>query len=249
MGQRHQVFVVTRNQPGDLNYYAFHNQWCYGTLPLQHLKRVIQYQEKADNYCRIGGDYEDESHKIASILGTDPKEGVYSYYLPTTGEHTDKTGNIHLDWGDNNDGITIILTDAKSKRISYCFMNISQNNSMWGFMNISQNNDQWEPNTPLSAEDYISMYYNKTSKEWSAYEIDKLINFINKKARLLTMKKLRQYFKVHYKGKKTEMEKVLNCPKKDLPLWIGKGFKGTQTIVERRLKECSTTTPTGPTKT
>lgn len=233
--------MVTRNQPRDLNYYAFHNQWCYGTLPLQHLKRVIQYQEKADNYCRIGEDYSDESPKIASILGTDPKEGIYSHYLPTTEEHTDKTGNIHLDWGDNNDGITIILTNAKSKEISYCFMNI---NSPY-----TPEHESWEPHTPLSAEDYISMYYDKTSKEWSAYGVDKLINFINKKARLLTMKELRQYFKIHYKGKKTEMEKVLNCPKKDLPLWIGKGFKGTQTIVERRLKECSTTTPTDPTKT
>ena len=231
MGQRHQVMVITRNKDEDQKFYAFHNQWCYGTLPLRHLERLIRYQKKADEYTRLG-EYQTDAVMIAALMGTDAKEGFYQRYSDVTGEHLDDENNIHPDWGDNNDGITVIVADPTSKKLSYCFMS------------IEIDSDQFkghEPKAPMSARDYISCYYdpNDSGEEgapkWKAWKIERLVSFIDKNARLLTVKELRELFPVYY-AEELEREKIENASQEELPLLIHTDYDSNKALVEQRLK-------------
>lgn len=227
MGQRHQVFVVSKDKE-ETKYHAFHNQWCYGTLPLRHLKRVIQYQAKTDDTFRLGSRYSTDTDMIRAILSCDPSEGFYSNYFDVLSEHINKKGQVCLTCGDNNDGITIIVADG-SKRISYCFMFIGD------FHDKVKGDLIYESMTPLSAEEYVSAYYEKSDEKWSIFKLDKLISFIDKRADLLTLKELRKLFPLHF-HEKTEWEKIAKANPKDLPIYISSEYKNNRVLAARRLQ-------------
>lgn len=62
MGQRHQVFLIARvrphgtslNQPGKYRCIAaLHHQWCYGSLPLRAMRRLVSLVSQPDNAAVI----------------------------------------------------------------------------------------------------------------------------------------------------------------------------------------------------
>lgn len=109
MGQRHQIYVFYHNSkyvqdaPGALKCIAFHNQWCYGTLPLQNVKRFIKFQSKANEYTQISlseGMDGNDPEKIRMILSLDVANGNFSCIHDVTQEVTTEEGWINPDFGD-----------------------------------------------------------------------------------------------------------------------------------------------------
>jgi hypothetical protein len=130
---------------------------------------------------------------------------------------------MHPERGDNNDGITVI--HIKEKRIQYCFMNIGEADSQVM---------QATPRLPLSAEDYIKLYYSKTSKEWKNFGIDRLLSYINRRTTLLTVLQCMRLFPTFYsKGERA----AAHATNKELPLHMGTNNGVINQIVEIRLKE------------
>ena len=208
MGQRHQVYVFTTNKEGKEKAYAYHNQWCYGTLPLRHLNRVIRFQKKAQEYLGIGESYQDETDKIQAILSLEIEEGYYGGYFSIIEEvaevnKTEKNGytckevnykTIDPNCGDNNDGITIIHIDAKRK-VSYCFMVLSECDE--------EGLEKAKPNIPLSAKEYVSLYYKKGGENWKGLDVDKVIKAIGN-TKLLTLEQCKRLLPKFYQKELVE---------------------------------------------
>jgi hypothetical protein len=180
MGQRHQVYVfVTDKNNGNVRAYAYHNQWCYGTLPLRHLARIVKFQKKAQEYNDIGGScHDDETDKIAAILALDIEEASYGHYFSIINEVTEKDTDGCIDFntvdpsrGDNNDGITVIRIDGKTKKVQYCFMNVGEGD---GTILAAPKGK------PLSAKEYVSLYYKEGSEKWKGLDVAKWLKAIGK---------------------------------------------------------------------
>ena len=221
MGQRHQIFYLD-----DQRQFVYHNQWCYGTLPLRLVKRVIDYQTKTDDTIRLG--YNTDREMVRAIISCDPSKGFYSNSFDVTDEHK-RDDHIYLDAGDNNDGITIIIANKDSKQIAYCFMFIDSTKYYEAFV-------------PLSAYEYVRAYYEPNDQKWTNWKIDKLISAIDKRARLITYEELKEHFPNHY-PKQTEWEKIIKAKKKDLPLYINSEYENNRALVARLLKGDSKCTP------
>lgn len=216
MGQRHQIFYLDDDQ----RQFVYHDQWCYGTLPLRLVKRVIDYQTKTEETGRLGY-YNTDSEMVRAIISCDPSKGFYSNSFDVTDEHK-REGHIYLDAGDNNDGITIIIANKNSKQIAYCFMFIDEN-------------EFYEPFVPLSAREYVRAYYEPNEEKWTNWKIDKLVSAIDRKARLITYEELKKHFPNHY-PKDTEWEKIIKAKKKDLPLYISSEYENNRALVAHLLK-------------
>ena len=84
MGQRHQAFLIARirphgappNHPGNRRCIAaFHHQWCYGSLPLKAMRRLISLVSQPENATivraelrAIDGEYGSHGKLQPSIL-------------------------------------------------------------------------------------------------------------------------------------------------------------------------------------
>jgi hypothetical protein len=187
-----------------LKAYAYHNQWCYGTLPLRHLARIIRFQKKAQEYQGIGQGYSgSETDKISALLSLDLEEGAYSCYsdiLEEVAEVKEVTGyngykgkqvdykTVNPSRGDNNDGITIIHIDTDTKKVKYCFMNIGN-----GDTSIMEA----EPLKPLTAKEYVSLYYTPGSEKWKGLDVSKILKIIGKTP-VLTLDECKELMPVLY---------------------------------------------------
>ena len=202
MGQRHQVYVfVTDKDNGNICAYAYHNQWCYGTLPLRHLARIVKFQKKAQEYNDIGGCHYDETDKISAILALDIEDGTYGGYFSIINEVTEKDDNGCIDHntvdpsrGDNNDGITVICIDGNTKKVQYCFMNIGEGDS--SVMEA-------KPKHPLSAKEYVSLYYKEGSERWKDFKVAEILKAIGK-TELLTLAECKKLLPKFYAEKSVE---------------------------------------------
>lgn len=224
MGQRHQIFCFVNGPKDQVYQIAFHNQWCYGSLPLRHLKRVIQFQTHTDKYICLGSDYslEATAEKLQTILSCDPCSGFFSHYTPITDEVMEgDEKSMHPERGDNNDGITVI--HIKGKKIKYCFMNISEGGEMGT-----------PPRLPLSAEEYIKLYYDASSKEWKDFRINRLLSFINRRTKVLSVLQCMKLFPTFYNEKEKAAARASN---NELPLHMDQNNEVINQIVATRLKE------------
>lgn len=230
MGQRHQVYCRVKSaQDGSVQWFAYHHQWCYGTLPLKALRRILLYEKKAQkDYLltqRPSGDV------IKALLSTDPTEGFHTNYLDITDEimEVKKKPRIHVQTlpnpleGDNNDGITVMdiksdLPVSQSRdKIKYCFMDIDHLEGSY------ENSILFKP---MSAEDYVQNYYQKGDVQWKQYKIPQLIDFIKRNsARVLSLEETMEMFPEMYRGVEKERTTLLNIPKNKLPLLINDKFE------------------------
>lgn len=227
MGQRHQIycFVKQKNyskKKDTIHQIAFHNQWCFGTLPLGHLERIIRFQTNANIYSFLGSEFSEGElfEKIKMILSCDPHEGFFQHYSNITNEVRDEI-SMHPEQGDNNDGITII--HINKEQIQYCFMNIGEGDST--IMKAP-------PKLPLSAEDYVKLYYSPSDNEWSAFNIDNKLSYINHRTKVLTILQCVKLFPDFYTE---EEKKAVTCAYNELPVHMGQSDI-IDKIVEMRLK-------------
>jgi hypothetical protein len=209
MGQRHQIYCFYyargKDNKQELTCTAFHNQWCYGSLPLRHVQRLAKFQKNADkSICfspnfSIGG----EVDKLKCILSVDVNTGYYQHYLDVSGEAIKKLKSgikVDPDTGDNNDGITIVLFPRDSKRIKYCFT------------------ESLENKTPLSAKEYALNYYKEQDKEWKGTGIYKLVPWIDKNCDLLSVSECIKLLPEWYK--ESELKKIVDADEKQLLLLV-----------------------------
>lgn len=187
MGQRHQVFVVTKDhretETEVVEVFAFYAQWSYGSLPIRAVDAVATFIKKAKPK------YQDNVKDILEhVLCLDMHSGGYNRHS----DITDKLlidGKMSADGEANNDGITIIdMRDYNN--ISYCHMFIES-----GGVEEQEPVDEKNPKIftaykMLSAEEYMSRYYNLAkrpnivkSAEWYLKRVNKLkmLDFISVK--------------------------------------------------------------------
>lgn len=174
MGQRHQVYVATRQGNNKLpEIYPYYHQWLYGNGPVLNVLRLFDWQEKAGEYQELNSIYKGSARKEFAILAVmsvvslnEPKlEWFQSMKAPDWG-WDDTVRDFTAIW--NNDGITIIDIDS----LKYCFM----------FMN---GQDGRYPNdlkdfTPLSAEEYLKIYYDPSGEDWKELGLDKTLEQMSK---------------------------------------------------------------------
>jgi hypothetical protein len=207
MAQRHQIYIFYdpwQNDKG-IQCIAFHNQWCYGSLPLRHTYRFAKFQKNADEENRISAkSHTDIIEKFQALLSLDLENGFYHYTFDITSEVINKKSGIDPDKGDNNDGITIIYVPKDATKIKYCFMNIGDGDS--AVMKAP-------PRIPLSARQYAKLYYEKGSKKWKGFGIEKYIKYLNKNAQLLTPEECQMLLPDWYiqHASKDELPLLINC--------------------------------------
>jgi len=231
MGQRHQVYAIFNTsvhrsmKPKML---AYHNQWCYGSLPLHHVERVLAFNENTEKYSKFTSaeldNAFDPKESFEACLSCDPHEGFYSRYISITDEvTTENTADPRK--GDNNDGITVFDFRNKGDKIKYCFMNIGPGDS--SILKTSAF-------IPLSATEYAELYYTQGSKEWTDYRIPDLITGIDRMGALLTLQECMEFFPIMY----GEARKVARMSKKHLPLMIHHlKTEPARRVLATRLKE------------
>ncbi len=82
MGQRHQVFLIARvrphgvppDHPGNRRCIAaFHHQWCYGTLPLRAMRRLISLISQPETAAVVRAEIRAIDGKYGAIQAQEPR--------------------------------------------------------------------------------------------------------------------------------------------------------------------------------
>ena len=224
MGQRHQVYIFyhknskdDKTLPDTINCAAFHSQWCYGSLPLRHVKRLAQFQKRANAYNRLssGHLYHNISDMLRSILCLDQIQGSYSNYFDILSEVTFPTGGINPNCGDNNDGITLIYVPSKSKVLKYCFM--------------------WlEHKRPISALQYATHYYKPTDLAFKRCRIVPLVKWLDKNCELLTQSECHKLLPEWYRPE-IERRNIRKAKRAQLPFYAD-CLPQNKKLYEKRMK-------------
>ncbi|KAL6306820.1 hypothetical protein BKA93DRAFT_140786 [Sparassis latifolia] len=167
MGQRHQAFVIARvrscSPRNELPKYrciaAYHNQWCYGRLPLRATHRFLTLVKQKENAEIVRAEIRTLNQGAgeglqfpavpcpftAFLLGAswdvDLAKGYDAYFSGVTFMHNLLSAEMGCWDNDNDDGISVIdVTDPEHP--AYCFVNLDS-----------------ESNGPLSAEQYVRIYH------------------------------------------------------------------------------------------
>lgn len=183
MGQRHQTFIIVGNEDEDksFNVLPYHNQWLYGKSALYNASKVLSLSDSIKHsnnsyFNKTPLDFkvdfwkheQNVTHNYEAIRGN---FGLLGFSYIGDPEPTDR-----VDFGDNNDGITIIDTI----NLTYCFMAIEAREAL-----------KYKPLfTPLSAEEYLTAYYPKN--EWGD-DNEALINSFNDYS-IMEIKELSLFF-------------------------------------------------------
>ena len=143
---------------------AFHNQWLYGLTAIGNLLQVLEFNKKAkENYCNpfkkdyityhcrflpdIKENWIDVIKAIMEIQTNEISESVGRFGVEKFHYLNDDEPYMrhHFDWGDNNDGCTIIDTVTGK----YCFISFCGTEGKNGLPLY----------LPVSAQDYFKTYY------------------------------------------------------------------------------------------
>lgn len=148
MGQRHQVYLTFKHQPGKaVVTIGIHHQWMFGKLAVHQAARMMQMFCKADDYKRedMTRDTQVLIDILKSVYSIIPEEGYHhGVHVLEHGETSDPRR------GDNNDGITVF--DFRNiKTPTYCFMKLPEQ----GDSSVSQLPDC----IPVDAKKYLQAYY------------------------------------------------------------------------------------------
>ncbi|RDX52980.1 hypothetical protein OH76DRAFT_1553682 [Lentinus brumalis] len=175
MGQRHQVFLLARvrphgappGHPGTRRCIAaLHHQWCFGSLPLRAMRRLITLISQPDNATvvraevraiqdRYGGPEVDSDTPCpftANLLLT-------AWTVDLDLESFYASGGFLLEawigcWdGANDDGISVLdVTDPEKP--AYCFLTKYEHSGKPG-----------QRDAPLDAQSYLGLYYDSNGGE------------------------------------------------------------------------------------
>jgi len=227
MGQRHQIFSVT-NQGN----FAWHNQWCYGRVPIRQLELVLKYEENNDRPDKDGwGGYGSLTNKdfstidvqkaIELLMNVDVDFGSINNNYDITEDlivkpaTTKKPAELDCLGGDNNDGITII--DTRKYPLKYAFLFFPWNEMAEDEMR------------PLTASQYFKRYEEGYMEEGcfnKLYEGAKAsIEYVEKHAKLLTLSQLAKIFPTSMKPVMEERRRIQQTKLGDLPLLINEVIK------------------------
>lgn len=200
MGQRHQIFVVKKNNgyfnedKTSKNYknhvskygskptviFPYHHQWLYGLTALNNCLNLLVTSQKInyDQYNKYGWVFDDLSKLYGNIQSLTKRDGKINFENVLFEGDEFPQMRFQYDIGDNNDGITIVFPEEKK----YCFMFINE---------PYEDEDDRKPYIPLTAEQYLKCYYPDD------YNTDKtLINTVKRfeKFSLMTKQEVRSYF-------------------------------------------------------
>lgn len=174
MGQRHQIFVNTRNDFSNRATYAkqygrkkntiigIHHQWLYGmnalTAALAVLEFNADYSNPSSNPYGLTNNYgqvhtaQALAELTCSLIALRESPDGAKQYSPGYLLNTDEPWVLkQFDQGDNNDGVTII--DTLTGR--YCFLNIYEQST-----DEDDNGAHTLPRmVPQTAEQYVRSYY------------------------------------------------------------------------------------------
>ena len=227
MGQRHQIFSIT-NQGS----YAWHNQWCYGRMPIRQLELVLKYEKNNGRPDKDGwGGYGSltNSHSdminvqraIELIMNVDVDFGSIHNNYDITEELTVKPATekkpAELDClgGDNNDGITII--DTRKYPLKYAFLFFP-----WDEM-------AEDDMRPLTASQYFKRYeedYAEGGGHSGLLEDARAsIEYVEQHAKLLTLNQLANIFPTSMKSVMEERRRIQQTKFEDLPTLINEQIK------------------------
>ena len=158
MGQRHQTYLITRNDDKRV-VLPYHNQWLYGRSAVFNAAKVLQTAKKYTskdqyNYRRLEENQLGEFWRAVQMM--QDNSGGEKGSIGMTFFHYEGIDfpimKDFIDRGDNNDGITIIDID----NLKYCFM---------AFSGIEA--DKQIPNyAPVDAHTYLDAYY----PGWKTYK-------------------------------------------------------------------------------
>ncbi|RPD62079.1 hypothetical protein L226DRAFT_571451 [Lentinus tigrinus ALCF2SS1-7] len=178
MGQRHQVFLIARvrphgapaDHPGNRRCIAaFHHQWCYGSLPLRAMRRLVTLIQQPDNATIVRAEVRDIQGKYGSYGAEGPcipdvpcpfttsllamawtadiEDGANIQSSGTSLENDILPASMGCWDGDNNDGLSILdVTDPEKP--AYCFLSGPESPG-----------SRAQYLAPLDGRSYLSIYY------------------------------------------------------------------------------------------
>lgn len=188
MGQRHQAYLrlpeVYYNSDNVNNRpqrnVGLHHQWLYGYGAVNALYRFLAWVKKdSDNLRYIS---HDENGAFEAAYSFDHELGYY-HRVHTLTKEDSKDPNL----GDNNNGITVI--DLAGKIPGYCFASIGHLECLAGeFQPIEY--------APIGVDTWLRLHYPNWQEENP--EILKRVRFIEDKAELITIGRLKEIFPAMY---------------------------------------------------
>lgn len=239
MGQRHQLYfklhaereLKVDGQEIKTHMISFHDQWAYGTLPLQMLYNVLLFNKNIDDsrnfsnkesYTNKGFSNPNPAEILTHLLSVNPSTGLLTSVIDTTDETVLSSGRHDPRRGDNNDGITVCDFTVTGKP-AYAFVSFEEDSSTFKkFLD------------PMTAEEYLTCYYKKGSKKWKDWRMERWPKRIDKLARPLTVEELAKLFPDMYEGWLEERE-LLKDPKKAPILLATARFQSNKDAAQRLL--------------
>lgn len=214
MGQRHQIYLrlpgIYYNDKNPNNRdevtVGMHNQWLYGYSAAASLYRFLKYADlvKGDQY--------------SPLVKSDPQEALevldHAYSLDIETGYSSRNSQFPIDpkhkyyeecckdprLGDNNNGITVIdLADVNSPK--YCFMSIGHLECLHETKDRDPDSDEpaYVNFYPISINQWAALHYgdewrSEAAKAPGAELLLKRVDFVDKKFKVLTTKRLIEIF-------------------------------------------------------
>ena len=173
MGQRFQVVIkyleneyIEGKSVSIVKRAMYHNQWCYGRLPIFALSRIVQFHVNAREEYKLNkeqGIYiRDFVRTIQDLMSVDYRRGsIQNFFLLDDSEYG-------MDSSDNNDG-WLLLDFTKEDSIYYSFIA--------GDETLGLSYDKERAYTPINANKYFNYYkFNQISYYRNNGESEKNIN-------------------------------------------------------------------------
>lgn len=160
MGQRHQIFLFTKDENGNTVGTGIHHQWLFGFTAVMKAEVVMAYAKKAlkdkyhpfvyPNYFHKAKDCLLALYQINLETGFFNTSASHLNYLPTDTTETEAVKNPRV--MDNNDGITV-FDFRNPKQPMYCMVNISTYDTEYAGVH---NLPSW---VPCTTGEYLRAYY------------------------------------------------------------------------------------------
>lgn len=158
MGQRHQIYIVSKDKGNYNALGAFHHQWNYGltaTVNAVRLAKAVLINKTL--FSLKPGDWSDyrieDSREIdvlvKSIYGVDLDGRVSMVH--NENEYLIEKGVIKPELGDNNDGAALIVIDNDFKEVRLCLFTPGHVEGEFG--------DDCKPWTVYGPLEYLNFYY------------------------------------------------------------------------------------------
>jgi hypothetical protein len=156
MGQRHQIYIVSKKDNAYKALGAFHHQWCNGINPPTNLTRLaklleankLKHGNEWSNYCC--SDSREIETAVKATYGVSLSDTISmvhneNQYLIS------KNGQILPSHGDNNDGCSLLVIDNDLKQVRGCLFTPGHLERL--------ENAEYEKNKAMTRVEYLRCYY------------------------------------------------------------------------------------------